>query len=51
MREPPGEVGLLLKVSGQARQLRLDSHLTLLDALRKHLALTGPLPIHRSEGI
>jgi xanthine dehydrogenase YagT iron-sulfur-binding subunit len=41
MRERPGEVSLLLQVNGQSRPLKLDSRVTLLDALREHLALTG----------
>jgi len=33
---------LALQVNGQTRQLQLDPRTTLLDALREHLALTGP---------
>src|SRR5262249_35948135 len=35
------EVDLTLRVNGSARRLRLDSRVTLLDALRDHLELTG----------
>src|SRR5262249_47889937 len=35
------EVDLTLRVNGRARRLRLDSRVTLLDALRDHLELTG----------
>src|SRR5260370_15710543 len=34
-------VALSLKVTGGARRLRLDSRVTLLDALREHLGMTG----------
>jgi len=35
------DVPVLLHVNGRARRLRLDSRVTLLDALRDHLELTG----------
>jgi xanthine dehydrogenase YagT iron-sulfur-binding subunit len=35
------DVAVLLQVNGRARRLRLDSRVTLLDALRDHLDLTG----------
>jgi len=35
------ETHIALRVNGSARRLRLDSRLTLLDALREHLELTG----------
>ena len=35
------DVDLALNVNGRRRRLRLDSRVTLLDALREHLALTG----------
>jgi xanthine dehydrogenase YagT iron-sulfur-binding subunit len=35
------DVALSLNVNGSARSLRLDSRVTLLDALREHLGLTG----------
>ena len=35
------DVALMLRVNGSARQLRLDSRVTLLDALREHLDLVG----------
>ena len=35
------DVALSLKVNGSARRLRLDSRVTLLDALREHLGMTG----------
>ena len=34
-------VAVLLRVNGRARRLRLDSRVTLVDALRDHLELTG----------
>ena len=38
----PGEVPLSLSVNGQTRQLNLEPRVTLLDALRNRLDLTGP---------
>ncbi|HEY2312940.1 MAG TPA: (2Fe-2S)-binding protein [Streptosporangiaceae bacterium] len=35
------DVALSLNVNGRARRLRLDSRVTLLDALREHLGMTG----------
>ena len=35
------DVDLAVNVNGRPRRLRLDSRVTLLDALREHLALTG----------
>jgi xanthine dehydrogenase YagT iron-sulfur-binding subunit len=35
------DVALSLNVNGSARRLRLDSRVTLLDALREHLGMTG----------
>ena len=35
------DVAVMLHVNGRARRLRLDSRVTLLDALRDHLELTG----------
>ena len=35
------DVAVLLDINGRARRLRLDSRVTLLDALRDHLELTG----------
>jgi xanthine dehydrogenase YagT iron-sulfur-binding subunit len=35
------DVAVMLRVNGSARRLRLDSRVTLLDALREHLGLTG----------
>src|SRR5262249_53782844 len=35
------EVDLTLRINGSVRRLRLDSRVTLLDALRDHLELTG----------
>ena len=35
------EVAVMLRVNGSARRLRLDSRVTLLDALREHLDLVG----------
>jgi xanthine dehydrogenase YagT iron-sulfur-binding subunit len=35
------DIDLMLRVNGTARRLRLDSRVTLLDALREHLGLTG----------
>ena len=32
---------VMLRVNGSARRLRLDSRVTLLDALREHLGMTG----------
>ena len=40
-RGPTTEVDLTLRVNGSARRLRLDSRVTLLDALRDRLELTG----------
>ncbi|MGH7011441.1 MAG: (2Fe-2S)-binding protein, partial [Caulobacteraceae bacterium] len=43
-RPPPaaaGEVEVALEVNGRRRTLRLDPRVTLLDALREHLKLTG----------
>src|SRR5580693_10561878 len=41
MRGSSAEVDLTLRVNGSAQRLRLDSRVTLLDALREHLGLTG----------
>jgi xanthine dehydrogenase YagT iron-sulfur-binding subunit len=38
----PGDVPLALKVNGQTRQLQVEPRVTLLDALRNRLDLTGP---------
>jgi xanthine dehydrogenase YagT iron-sulfur-binding subunit len=38
----PGEVPVSLSVNGQSRQLNLEPRVTLLDALRNRLDLTGP---------
>jgi xanthine dehydrogenase YagT iron-sulfur-binding subunit len=38
---PPTAVSLELSVNGRVRQLTVDSRMTLLDALREHLGLTG----------
>jgi xanthine dehydrogenase YagT iron-sulfur-binding subunit len=38
----PGEVPVSLSVNGQTRQLNLEPRVTLLDALRNRLDLTGP---------
>jgi xanthine dehydrogenase YagT iron-sulfur-binding subunit len=35
------DVAVMLRVDGSARRLRLDSRVTLLDALREHLGLVG----------
>jgi xanthine dehydrogenase YagT iron-sulfur-binding subunit len=35
------DVAVMLRVNGSARRLRLDSRVTLLDALREHLDLVG----------
>ncbi|MFJ9813551.1 (2Fe-2S)-binding protein [Streptomyces sp. NPDC101158] len=37
----PPEVDVILDVNGTAHRLRLDARVTLLDALRDHLGLTG----------
>lgn len=37
----PPEVDIALEVNGAAHHLRVDTRVTLLDALRDHLALTG----------
>jgi xanthine dehydrogenase YagT iron-sulfur-binding subunit len=36
-----GEVEIILQINGEARRLRLDPRVTLLDALRERLGLTG----------
>src|SRR5437764_1297201 len=36
-----GEVEIVLQVNGEARRLRVDPRVTLLDALRERLGLTG----------
>ena len=41
MRGSSAEVDLTLRVNGSAQRLRLDSRVTLLDALRDRLDLTG----------
>ena len=41
MRGSSAEVDLTLRVNGSAQRLRLDSRVTLLDALRDQLGLTG----------
>jgi xanthine dehydrogenase YagT iron-sulfur-binding subunit len=38
----PGEIPVLLNVNGEARRLNLEPRVTLLDALRNRLDLTGP---------
>ncbi len=38
----PSRSEVTLNVNGVRRMLRLDSRVTLLDALRDHLGLTGP---------
>lgn len=38
----PGEVAVELRVNGTARQLRVEPRVTLLDALRDRLDVTGP---------
>lgn len=38
---PPGTVKMILRVNGQARALEIESRVTLLDALRERLGLTG----------
>jgi xanthine dehydrogenase YagT iron-sulfur-binding subunit len=38
---PPGEVSIRLTVNGTARALTVEPRVTLLDALREHLHLTG----------
>src|SRR6266567_3579805 len=38
----PGDVPLTLKVNGQSRKLTVEPRVTLLDALRNRLDLTGP---------
>jgi xanthine dehydrogenase YagT iron-sulfur-binding subunit len=38
----PGEIPVSLSVNGQTRQLNLEPRVTLLDALRNRLDLTGP---------
>jgi xanthine dehydrogenase YagT iron-sulfur-binding subunit len=38
----PGDVPLTLKVNGQSRKLNVEPRVTLLDALRNRLDLTGP---------
>lgn len=37
----PGEVPITLRINGKAQTLRLEPRVTLLDALRNHLDLTG----------
>src|ERR1041385_3297884 len=37
----PGEVPVTLKINGQERQLQIEPRVTLLDALRNRLDLTG----------
>ncbi|MFI6763406.1 (2Fe-2S)-binding protein [Micromonospora sp. NPDC050417] len=37
----PADVDVTLRVNGQTRRLRVESRVTLLDALRDHLGLTG----------
>ncbi|RKR86772.1 xanthine dehydrogenase YagT iron-sulfur-binding subunit [Micromonospora pisi] len=37
----PGNVDVTLRVNGQTRRLQVESRVTLLDALRDHLGLTG----------
>ncbi|MFJ9574816.1 (2Fe-2S)-binding protein [Streptomyces sp. NPDC101191] len=39
--ETPPEVDVILDVNGTSHRLRLDARVTLLDALRDHLGLTG----------
>jgi hypothetical protein len=42
MRNPhSADIDLTLQVNGRPARLRLDSRVTLLDALREHLGLTG----------
>jgi xanthine dehydrogenase YagT iron-sulfur-binding subunit len=38
----PGEVPLTLRINGQERKLRVEPRVTLLDAMRNRLDLTGP---------
>ena len=38
----PGEVSLTLKVNGTSRRLKIEPRVTLLDALRNRLDVTGP---------
>src|SRR4051812_31808449 len=38
----PGEVPIQLKVNGQSRTLNVEPRVTLLDALRNRLDITGP---------
>jgi xanthine dehydrogenase YagT iron-sulfur-binding subunit len=39
--KPSADVDVMVRVNGSARRLRLESRVTLLDALRDHLDLTG----------
>jgi xanthine dehydrogenase YagT iron-sulfur-binding subunit len=39
--KPFADVDVMVRVNGTARRLRLESRVTLLDALREHLDLTG----------
>ncbi len=39
--QPPAPVAITLRVNGKARRLSIDPRVTLLDALREHLHLTG----------
>jgi xanthine dehydrogenase YagT iron-sulfur-binding subunit len=39
--EPRSEVDIVLRVNGQDRRMRVDARVSLLDALRERLALTG----------
>ena len=38
----PTSLDVALRINGREHRLRLDTRTTLLDALREHLALTGP---------
>src|SRR5689334_2363400 len=38
----PGETAITLKINGQARQVNVEPRVTLLDALRNRLDVTGP---------
>ena len=40
-RDPHTDVVVKLHVNGRVREVQLDSRVTLLDALREHLDLTG----------
>jgi aerobic-type carbon monoxide dehydrogenase small subunit (CoxS/CutS family) len=46
----PGPVALTLKVNGAARPVTVEPRVTLLDALRNHLDLTGAKPVCERGG-